>query len=341
MNALDLLTQIIGALPTRRDWLDPVLEKAARELIKDGEPLQLITPRTYTTTKPTEPGYYWVRRKEGTGEKTDLQYWRIVRFTVNAKWKLDTVEGPLSIEGWDHFAGPIKPPRREPQPEGEPRLTPSYSRYELEVNEAEAWQLIAPVTMGEEWRNVYLDIERDGDLLRLLDRKNVSFIYRNDCVAKGLVISVISPEEQAEANGGNADEIRWRIDIDVRAFDIYHPANEGLAVHRLRQGMHSVIEDAFAQQWQLQNDPDSMAYNPLLQTLVSGTAQSVKHLTPLLLNNREHVIAATLVQWLGTPVGNGFLAAVNKTANNRLAEYIQCQKDPAWVNPFEHTQAPS
>jgi len=29
-----LLRQIIAALPTNRDWLDPTLERAAREMIK-------------------------------------------------------------------------------------------------------------------------------------------------------------------------------------------------------------------------------------------------------------------------------------------------------------------
>lgn len=265
MNALELLTQIIGALPTRRDWLDPVLEAEARYLI------------------------------EGS-----------------------------------------KPPKKEK------RSTPEPGKIELEVNENEAWQIIPPLTMGEDWRNVYLDVERDGDVLRILQDKAVRFMYRGDCIAKATVVQILSPDEQDNGNGGlGVDDIRWRIDLDSKAYEIYPVDLVGISAHRLRQGMHSVIEDAFAQQWQLQNDPRSMGYNPLLQALLAGTPQSVKHLKPLLLNNREHIIAATLIQWLGTPVGNGFLAAVNKTANNRLAEFIQCHKDPAWVNPFEHTQAPS
>lgn len=224
----------------------------------------------------------------------------------------------------------------------EPAATTAKLPHELEVNENEAWQIIAPLTMGEEWRNVYLDIERDAETLRILQDNVVRFTYRGDYIAKAQVVQILSPEEQDNNNGGiELADIRWRIDLDSKGYEIYPADTVGIDAGRLRRGDHSLIEDAFAQQWQRQNDAASMAYNPLLQALVMGCPQSLKMLIPGLLNNREHIIAATLIQWLGTPVGNGFLAAVNKLTNNRLAERIQCQKDPNWTSPFEHTQAPS
>jgi hypothetical protein len=69
----------------------------------------------------------------------------------------------------------------------------------------------------------------------------------------------------------------------------------GLHVHRFKDNPEEL---AFARAWDKQNkDGKNLAY------LLAGTQQG----HPPEPSERDHVIAATVVQWLGSPVGKAFL----------------------------------
>ena len=70
--------------------------------------------------------------------------------------------------------------------------------------------------------------------------------------------------------------------------------HKGLHTHRLRQNPE---EERFAKAWEAQNDPGRQLEYLLLRT--DGK--------PALVTERDEVVSATVIQWLGSPVGQGFL----------------------------------
>jgi len=72
--------------------------------------------------------------------------------------------------------------------------------------------------------------------------------------------------------------------------------HEGLNTHRLKDNPE---EKRFAKAWQRINDTGSLL-DYLLGDKYDGR--------PVEANEREAQVAATVVQWLGSPVGQGFLA---------------------------------
>ena len=70
--------------------------------------------------------------------------------------------------------------------------------------------------------------------------------------------------------------------------------HKGLHAHRLHQNPE---EERFAKAWKAQNDPGRQLEYLLLRT--DGK--------PALVTERDEVVAATVMQWLGSPVGQGFL----------------------------------
>lgn len=72
----------------------------------------------------------------------------------------------------------------------------------------------------------------------------------------------------------------------------------GLSTHRFRDNPEEL---RFAEAWSKQNDHGgTLAY--LLDPAHGGRGRPPEP------TDREHVVAATVVQWLGSPVGQSFLA---------------------------------
>lgn len=81
-------------------------------------------PTSYTTDKPTVPGWYWVRCHKRTG-KALYTDWHAVRFTMH-EHGLDAANGVLSINSCVHFSGPIPEPTENPHPpKAMPTTTPA------------------------------------------------------------------------------------------------------------------------------------------------------------------------------------------------------------------------
>jgi len=70
--------------------------------------------------------------------------------------------------------------------------------------------------------------------------------------------------------------------------------NKGLHAHRYENENENFLEAYYAQRWEEQN---------MLEILLSG---EVTH--------RDQVVAATVIQWLGSPVGQSFVETTLNTA---------------------------
>lgn len=76
----------------------------------------------------------------------------------------------------------------------------------------------------------------------------------------------------------------------------------GLNAHRLTDdGLSTDREKAFAEQWQAEQEQHLLAY------LLGENNQRG------LVSDRDAAVAATVIQWLGSNVGNGFLERVRTT----------------------------
>lgn len=71
----------------------------------------------------------------------------------------------------------------------------------------------------------------------------------------------------------------------------------GLSTHRFKENPK---EKAFAEAWQKENDSGKV-----LEYLLSGPSNR-----PVPPTDRDVQVAATVIQWLGSPVGQNFLADV-------------------------------
>jgi hypothetical protein len=82
----------------------------------------------------------------------------------------------------------------------------------------------------------------------------------------------------------------------------------GLKAYRLGDdGPSSVREKAFAEQWQQEQNHDLLAY-------LLGEANLKAEVS-----ERDAQVAATIIQWLGTSVGQSFLQKVDGIVTRQLA----------------------
>lgn len=204
--------------------------------------------------------------------------------------------------------------------------------HECDVTEDEAWQLMRWQRYDEDfYRTIYFD-DRPGDPFfradfRFMRGKVVCFVHRNTPIVTARVLDCILPEEQEAPN------LRHRVDLYFEGYLVHKRQNISQNADRvanLEPGFND-IERAFALEWQEQCQPNvGLNYgHGLLQDLFLGQRDGRPEFTPRLLNDREHIIAATAIQWLGTNCGRSFLLNVNRRTNNLLAEIISCRKEPA------------
>lgn len=68
---------------------------------------------TWTKTKPTEPGWYWVRMTDDNGRRygPEIHCFELSRHNLNPAAP-EPIDGPWSREGWEWFAGPIPEPEK-------------------------------------------------------------------------------------------------------------------------------------------------------------------------------------------------------------------------------------
>lgn len=90
-----------------------------------------------------------------------------------------------------------------------------------------------------------------------------------------------------------------------RAVEGVKPAFLGRSPHRLKD---EPLERLLALEWQEQNDTDRPGRRDSLLALLLSENQN----NPVEPSARDHWIAATVVQWLGSSVGRGFLTQVNR-----------------------------
>ncbi len=76
--------------------------------------------------------------------------------------------------------------------------------------------------------------------------------------------------------------------------------HEGKSTHRLKD---NPLEAAFADEWTKQNNPSHSGSGTLAYLMGDGTHPGV-------VSDRDAMIAATVIQWLGSPVGQRFLIEV-------------------------------
>jgi hypothetical protein len=93
----------------------------------------------------------------------------------------------------------------------------------------------------------------------------------------------------------------------------------GWKVERCRWGL---LERIFAERWRAENVRDRYTAGGILQQLfMRQEGESRWYWRPrLLINRRDSMVAATVVQWLGTNVGYGFLTECLRRAGLRIVE---------------------
>ncbi len=87
-----------------------------------------------------------------------------------------------------------------------------------------------------------------------------------------------------------------------------------------RRTEHSPMEKAFADTWEAENKkrPGINYGHGILQDLFYGRRQGDWPCCHHILTNKERMVAATAIQWLGSPVGSDFLERCLKKAGYRL-----------------------
>jgi len=79
---------------------------------------------------------------------------------------------------------------------------------------------------------------------------------------------------------------------------------QGISSHRYSR---EPLEKLFAEVWQEENTHNMLPY------MMDSSGRS----DPLPATKEQHKVAATIIQWLGSPVGQGFLAKVIEKAKNK------------------------
>ena len=80
--------------------------------------------------------------------------------------------------------------------------------------------------------------------------------------------------------------------------------NKGLNQHRFKQ---NPLERIFAELWEEINERNRIGYGILDYMLAETTNMPNGEVT-----DRDRIVAATVIQWLGSPVGQAFLNEVNE-----------------------------
>lgn len=83
----------------------------------------------------------------------------------------------------------------------------------------------------------------------------------------------------------------------------------GVSSHRWKS---NPLEKLFAEAWQDQHAMNGRHLDHLLTPASEGP-----YFQPIESSERDHEVAATVIQWLGSPVGQGFLEEVLKEAEHR------------------------
>lgn len=100
-----------------------------------------------------------------------------------------------------------------------------------------------------------------------------------------------------------------------------HESNVG---YRFERTKHNPRELAFYEQWKKENQPIAgiNSGNGILQDLFieSKVGDPFYKKWVLEINNRDRMIVATVIQWLGSNVGMGFLYSVLERFNARIVE---------------------
>ena len=86
--------------------------------------------------------------------------------------------------------------------------------------------------------------------------------------------------------------------------------NEGFSAHRLSKAADNPREVAFAEQWDKENNDESWHW------------AVIEHLIPDV-TERDRKVAATVIQWLGSPVGMAFLGDVLKRSPKLREEMLE------------------
>lgn len=98
--------------------------------------------------------------------------------------------------------------------------------------------------------------------------------------------------------------------------------NKGLHQHRLS---NDPLERAFAEEWEEQNTTFPGRKHGILDYLLSPDSFN----EVIESSERDREVAATVIQWLGSPVGNSFLCKVlgnardSKTAHKLHGEFLK------------------
>ena len=79
----------------------------------------------------------------------------------------------------------------------------------------------------------------------------------------------------------------------------------GLNKHRLEYD-YNALERSFAEEWSKMNGGKTLDY---LMTPIKNDPNYAE------LSDQDHLVAATIIQWLGTPVGQGFIRDAQKKAD--------------------------
>lgn len=208
--------------------------------------------------------------------------------------------------------------------------------FEMDVNEAEAWQLISWPSWGmDDWASYYFDPRTDDPTaasdFEKMQGQRIRFYHRGDLIVTATVIDIITPAEAAAAEGDEDDapERRYRLDLDTNHAVWHQFSNAGLSSYRLIDPKLSVLERALIEKWQKENvrEPGLNDTVGFLQALMLHHAPGgrgpkfdppLPTLSPAWMNQRDRDIVATVVQWLGTNCGQSFLLEVNRRSGGML-----------------------
>lgn len=83
--------------------------------------------------------------------------------------------------------------------------------------------------------------------------------------------------------------------------------HEGMRTYRLAD---NPMERAYHDAWLAENTGESFRSDLLAHILGDGV-------TPAVVSERDALVAATIIQWLGTPVGQNFVVGVQATQQRK------------------------
>ena len=145
--------------------------------------------------------------------------------------------------------------------------------------------------------------------------KPLMFTYRGDPIASAMI------EEYRPAE--HDDENPCFI-IDTNSRERVTRSATGHSSHRLTS-KHGGVERSFAKIWRKINTPTPGLHGGqgILQALLDADCG--------LLSEREHRIVATVIQWLGSAIGSGFLDEVNAESGDQVRAYLRPRSTPSTI----------